>query len=160
MKILFIVYYFPPDGGPAVQRIVKFIKYLAHHDVQSYVIAAKHPNATRDNTLFKEIPDSTRIIHIRDWFAWLPGEIKKRFKSKFVPDRHMFWNKSAVKHAANLINKENIEIVFTSSPPHSVQLIGLTLKRQLDIKWITDFRDEWTNDPVFKHAQKDKIDAG
>jgi hypothetical protein len=157
MKVLFIVYYFPPDGGPAVQRIVKFLKYLVPLGVKPFVIAANHSSANSDISLLDEIPSSTKVIRIRDWFSWIPGELKKLFKSKYLPDKHVFWNRSAIRKAVSLIENESIDVVFTSSPPHSVQLIGLELKKKLNIKWITDFRDEWTNDPVFKHPQAQQV---
>jgi plasmid maintenance system killer protein len=47
--------------------------------------------------------------------------------------------------AKKIINSEAINIVFTSSPPHSLQLIGLRLKKYLKIKWVADFRDPWVD---------------
>ena len=39
----------------------------------------------------------------------------------------------------------NIETIVTTGPPHSIHLIGLELKRKLNINWISDFRDPWVN---------------
>ena len=36
------------------------------------------------------------------------------------------------------------DAVITTGPPHSLHLIGLELKEELNIKWIADFRDPWT----------------
>ena len=40
--------------------------------------------------------------------------------------------------------------VITTSPPHSTQLIGLKLKETLNIKWIADLRDPWTDIYYYK----------
>ena len=41
--------------------------------------------------------------------------------------------------------KENkIDAIITTGPPHSLHLIGLALKKKINIKWIADFRDPWT----------------
>ncbi|RZJ88987.1 MAG: glycosyl transferase family 1, partial [Chryseobacterium sp.] len=44
----------------------------------------------------------------------------------------------------NYIQANNIEIVITTGPPHSLHLIVMRLKNELNIKWIADFRDPWT----------------
>ena len=38
-----------------------------------------------------------------------------------------------------------IKKIITTGPPHSTHLIGLNLKKQLNIKWIADFRDPWSD---------------
>jgi hypothetical protein len=40
-KVLVITYYFPPCGGPPVQRIVKFVRYLPLFGWDSVVLTAK-----------------------------------------------------------------------------------------------------------------------
>jgi glycosyltransferase involved in cell wall biosynthesis len=157
MKVLFILYHFPPQGGPAVQRNVKFIKYLCSLGIRPAVLTSKHPVKSRDNSLANDIPESVRIYYSIDWFAWLPGEIKKLFKKKFVPDRQIFWSRSTILKAAKIIKSEDIKIVYTSSPPHSVHLIGLFLKKTFKIKWVTDFRDEWTKNPLFNKSINKKL---
>ena len=39
---------------------------------------------------------------------------------------------------------------LTTGPPHSMHLIGLELKKKLGIKWISDFRDPWTEIDYFQ----------
>lgn len=62
----------------------------------------------------------------------------------FIPDPRKFWKRYALKAARKLIKEENIEYVITTSPPHSVQTIGIQLKREFNITWIADLRDLWT----------------
>ncbi len=62
----------------------------------------------------------------------------------FVPDPRKYWKKYALKAALDLIDREGVEHVITSSPPHSVQTIGLALQKKRQIKWIADLRDLWT----------------
>ncbi len=37
-----------------------------------------------------------------------------------------------------------MDAIATTGPPHSMHLIGLGLKRRLNIPWLADFRDPWT----------------
>ena len=48
------------------------------------------------------------------------------------------------------ISQENaVDVIITTGPPHSMHLIGLKLKQALNVKWIADFRDPWTEIDYF-----------
>src|SRR4029079_3183104 len=42
-KLLIITYYWPPAGGPGVQRWLKFVKYLPDFDIQPIVYIPENP---------------------------------------------------------------------------------------------------------------------
>jgi glycosyltransferase involved in cell wall biosynthesis len=69
----------------------------------------------------------------------------KRILDSFLllPDENRNWIIPAVLRAASVIQKNNIEVLFTTAPPFSSSLIGLLLKKMFNIKWIADFRDPW-----------------
>jgi glycosyltransferase involved in cell wall biosynthesis len=56
----------------------------------------------------------------------------------------VLWVKPSVKYLHKFLGQEEIKTVITTGPPHSMHLIGLGLKKRLNIKWIADFRDPWT----------------
>ena len=43
-KVLIITYYFPPAGGPGVQRWLKFVKYLPDFNIQPVVYVPENPS--------------------------------------------------------------------------------------------------------------------
>lgn len=47
--------------------------------------------------------------------------------------------------------QEKIAAIISTGPPHSMHLIARQLHRDLNIPWIADFRDPWTNIFYFKH---------
>ena len=62
-KILIITYYFPPAGGPGVQRWLKFVKYLPDFGVQPHVYVPENPTyPIVDEKLNGEISDQAIII--------------------------------------------------------------------------------------------------
>jgi len=61
-----------------------------------------------------------------------------------IPDTKVLWLPFAIFRTARLIRQEQIEMIFTTSPPQSVHLAGLLLKKIFRIKWVADFRDELT----------------
>ena len=68
----------------------------------------------------------------------------------FIPDARKFWIQPSVKFLSNYLKNHKIDAIISTGPPHSVHLIGLKLKKQLGIKWISDFRDPWTEIDYFK----------
>ena len=53
------------------------------------------------------------------------------------------------------IHEFSPDIVLTTSPPHSLHLVGLALKKNYGRKWIADFRDPWDYYPQKGHYEID-----
>ena len=62
----------------------------------------------------------------------------------FIPDARKFWVKPSIKFLTQYLNKNEVDAIITTGPPHSLHLIGLKLKEDLSFPWIADFRDPWT----------------
>ena len=171
-KVLIITYYWPPAGGPGVQRWLKFVKYLRDFNIEPVLYIPENPNYPITDTGFvNEIPEGISIykqpiFEPYKLASFLSSKKTKRISSGiiqsnnqstlekvmlwirgniFIPDARKFWVKPSVSFLSELIFKEKIETVITTGPPHSVHLIGLKLKEKLDINWISDFRDPWTS---------------
>lgn len=179
IKVLVITYYWPPSGGAGVQRALKFVRYFPEFGIEPIVLTVRPDKASypvTDPTLEKDITSAVRVITTDSFeplnilsslmgrknvpyggFAnankesktqkilrWIRGNL-------FIPDARVGWVKYACKEAIRLIENENIQHVFISSPPHSSQLIGLKLKQRFpSIKWIADMRDPWTDIYYYK----------
>lgn len=176
-NILIITYYWPPAGGPGVQRWLKFCKYLPSFGINPTVYIPKNPSyPIIDSSLTKEIPKEIKLISNKIWEPYRVAEFfnkkNKEFKAGqfdkkksrslkqwlslfirgnfFIPDARVFWRNSSVKFLDKYIKENNVEILVTTGPPHSLHLIGLELKNIFpQIKWIADFRDPWTNISFF-----------
>ena len=176
-KVLVITYYWPPSGGAGVQRWVKFIKYFKDQNINPFIISVDPDFASYpliDNSLKNDIPDNTnvyltktnepysfykKINNNQTPYAGFANEGRPNFFQKiarfirgnfFIPDSRKGWNNFAYKKAVEILEKENIDTVITTSPPHSTQLIGLKLKETQNIKWIADLRDPWTDIYYYK----------
>ena len=171
-KLLIITYYFPPAGGPGVQRWLKFVKYLPEFDVQPIVYVPENPTyPIIDEGLVSQISDKVIILknkilepyQLASFFSKnktkkissgiFPQKKKQTFLDKtflwvrgnlFIPDARVLWVKPSVSYLEKYIRENNIDTIVTSGPPHSLHLIGLELKEKLDVKWFADFRDPWT----------------
>ncbi|UZO79632.1 glycosyl transferase family 1 [Aquimarina sp. ERC-38] len=173
VKVLIITYYWPPAGGPGVQRWLKFVKYLPQYNIEPVVYIPENPEyALLDKTLTSEVPKGVTILEKAIWepykYASLfsnketktisKGIIEKKAKQSsiqqlllfirgnfFIPDARKFWIKPSVKYLKQVLTDQEINTIITTGPPHSVHLIGNQLKKQLGIRWIADFRDPWTS---------------
>ena len=171
-KLLIITYYFPPAGGPGVQRWLKFVKYLPEFGVQPIVYIPENPTyPIIDEGLRSQISDKVIILKNKIWEPYqlasvfskkktkkissgiFPHKKKQTFLDKtflwirgnlFIPDARVFWVKPSVSYLEKYIQENDIDIIVTSGPPHSLHLIGSELKQKLNVKWFADFRDPWT----------------
>lgn len=171
-KILIITYYWPPAGGPGVQRWLKFVKYLPEFGFQPIVYIPENPSyPIIDENLISEVSNQAiilrnKIVEPYQWASFLsknktkkissgiiPNKKKQSYLDKFllwirgnifIPDARILWVKPSVKYLEKYISENEITTIITSGPPHSLHLIGLELKQKLKVKWVADFRDPWT----------------
>jgi glycosyltransferase involved in cell wall biosynthesis len=61
----------------------------------------------------------------------------------YFPDNTIFWALTAVVKGTYVIKKFRIPFVYTTSPPHSVDIIGYLLSKLTGAKLILDHRDPW-----------------
>ena len=171
-KILIITYYWPPAGGPGVQRWLKFVKYLPDFGLLPIVYIPENPTyPIVDEALLSEVSSQAiivrnKIIEPYQWASFLSKNKTKKISSGiipnkrkqsvlervllwirgniFIPDARVLWVKPSVKFLEKYISENGITTIITSGPPHSLHLIGLELKLKLNVKWVADFRDPWT----------------
>ena len=171
-KLLIITYYWPPAGGPGVQRWLKFVKYLPDFNVQPIVYIPENPTyPIIDRGLESEVSEKAVILKHKIFEPYglasffgknktkkissgiIPNQKKQSFLEKtllwvrgniFIPDARFLWVKPSVKYLKKYLQENNIDTVVTSGPPHSLHLIGLQLKQELGVTWLADFRDPWT----------------
>lgn len=171
-RVLIITYYWPPAGGPGVQRWLKFVKYLRDFQIEPVVYVPGNPHYPMiDQGLETEVDEGITILKtdIREPYRFakllsrkktkalssgLISSKKPGWKEKlmlyvrgnfFIPDARVGWVKPSVKFLRNYLSEHEISTIVTSGPPHSLHLIGLKLKRQLNLPWMADFRDPWTS---------------
>ena len=174
-KVLIITYYWPPAGGSGVQRWLKFSKYLRDFDIEPVIYTIDNPSyPILDKSSESEIPKDLEILkqaifEPNSMLSFFGGNNKKEsagflnpnptFLGKivqyiranyFIPDARKFWIQPSVNFLSNYLENNHIDAIITTGPPHSMHLIGLELKNKLGIKWISDFRDPWTEIDYFQ----------
>ena len=165
MKVLIITYYWPPAGGSGVQRWLKFVKYLQNFDIEPIVYTVDNANYPKeDSSLLNEVPENIKVLKQPIWeptdlFFWKKKSEQKKDISNstnseflsfirgnfFIPDPKVFWVKRSVKFLNNYLKENNVDVIISTGPPHSMHLIAKKLHQKHKLKWIADFRDPWTD---------------
>jgi len=173
LKVLVVLYYWPPAGGPGVQRWLKFVKYLKDFNIVPTVFAPENPHyPTIDKSLELEVTPDIEVIKTpikepyklasafseKETKTLSKGIIKENQKqgllqkamlytrgNLFIPDARALWIKPSVKRISKLLEEKKFDAIITTGPPHSLHRIGFHLKEKFpDLPWIADFRDPWT----------------
>ncbi len=172
-KVLIITYYWPPAGGPGVQRVLKFVKYLPQFGWQPIVLTVTNGEYPAiDETLQNDIPEICDVFKTN---SFEPNQLYKKFVglkktdnipnaviteqdpnwkkrisnfirlNLFIPDAKIGWKPFAVREGIKIIKKMAPDIIFSSSPPPTVHLIAKSLSKKSGLPWIADFRDPWVD---------------
>jgi glycosyltransferase involved in cell wall biosynthesis len=82
--------------------------------------------------------EGTRSNKLRNWIRYHLA----------IPDRGIVWFPAAVLMGLNIIQKENVDIVVSSSPVETTHLVAWVLAKKTGKPWVADFRDGWLYDSL------------
>jgi glycosyltransferase involved in cell wall biosynthesis len=165
-----------------VLRWVKFTKYLPDFGWEPVIYTPANPEPQEtDTSLYQDIPDGieiikTNILEPYSIYKWLTGRKqsdrlgvammsdKKKAglmsrislwirSNLFIPDPRMLWIRPSVRYLRNYILRNQVNVIITSGPPHSMHLIGMHLRQKTGIPWVADFRDPWTNIDFYRELK-------
>jgi len=174
-SVLLVTYYFPPAGGPGVQRMLKFAKYLPCFGWRPLILTVREDAAypVLDPTLLCDIPAAARVVRtgITEFYGVYKGISKARGPldistrsgregasarilrwiraSLFIPDGRVGWIPHAVRPGLGLARREGALAVMSSGPPFTGHLIARKIRSRLRLPWVADFRDPWTRAPFY-----------
>jgi glycosyltransferase involved in cell wall biosynthesis len=82
----------------------------------------------------------------------LPSRLRRACKAvarvihrrMLIPDPQVAWILPAFLKSLYIVRQAGVALIYTSSPPHSTQVLGLLLKQATKLPWVADFRDPWT----------------
>lgn len=168
-KILIITYYWPPAGGIAVQRWLKFVKYLPSYGWKPILVIPENPSyPIIQEDYLKDIPEGIEYLrvpihelgrarrpkgskeiqismittHAKTWKDRLKAWVRGNV---IIPDARVLWIRPVVKAVSQYLKDNPVDVMVTNGPPHSLHLAGLRIKqRHPELKWLADFRDPWT----------------
>ena len=162
-----VSYYWPPSGGPGVQRWLSLAHRIQDLGMDLTVIIPEKPFYPQiDEGLSNSISNKIKVVKVRSvepllWINRLSLGKSKNFSkglisnensswlkklafwlraNYFFPDARLFWSEAVIKYLKREI--DGPITLITTGPPHSTHLVGLRIKGLFEqIKWISDLRD-------------------
>jgi len=167
VKLLLATLYWPPSGGPGVQRPLKLAGHLAALGFEVHVLAPDDPKwLHRDESLAP--PRGVAVHRARNvgprarrpaeelasarGLARLALQAGLTARALLVPDASVLWNLTAAPAAIGLVRRHAIDVVLTTSPPGSVHLVGAAVRRATGARWVADLRDSLVS---FAHRRRE-----
>ncbi len=173
LKVLLIVYAFPPAGGVGVLRAASLARYFPAEGIRLDVLTTRNPASVGvDSSLLRDIPAEVKIH--RTITLDLPFGIKKRLKrlitgskppdSKadsttktgkpnllkralqdlLLPDPQITWSPVLTRAARRIVRNRKIDLVLITGAPFSSFLQAERLRKEFpSLAVVLDFRDEW-----------------
>ena len=183
-RVLIISYYWPPAGGISVIRPLKLAKYISEFGWDPIVCTAENPHFPfEDENAAKDIPKNLEVLKVPivepyEIYKKLTGQKQKSALADviqnapkrsflhnlsvwirgnfFIPDARCLWIKPVVNELTKYLKENPIDAIITTGPPHSVNRIGYLLNKKLQIPWLADFQDPWTQVDYYKHFKISK----
>lgn len=143
-NILLIAYDFPGILSPESIQVQRRAINLANNGHKVYVLTS-HENPKYefiDNNL---IDNNDNLTIIRTKKPTFERTLNVFFKLYDIADRKYWWKYYAVILAKSLVEKYNINLLYSNSHPFVDHIVGLEVKKSYpEIFWITHFSDPWT----------------
>lgn len=156
-RVLVIAPYFPPMGGPGVQRSTRLVQRLPGLGFEPIVLTIAESDVAlsvfpRDATLMKGL-ENVEIHRVATREPrWMMRRIGKGVWCRVI--RFIFyplvwedcalWPLAAFRQARHLVKARKITVAYVSCAPFSGLLLGLMLKALMGIRVVADFRDPFT----------------
>lgn len=174
-KVLVIAPIFPPLKGSATQGF-EFTNHLREFNWEpvlitvnnstislrnespwneiplgSEVIRFNGPNSFNNGTISELVSIYERIVRdndlIKDYVAQLKNNLDRLKHFLLIPDHYVMWAKEVIKKVNDVVDFNEIDMIYSPSGSCSGHIVGYYLKLRYQKPWIADFREEWTNNP-------------
>lgn len=157
-RVLMVCYHFPPAGGIASLRALRFVRYLPEYGWEPVVLT---PNRTR------YLKDPA----LGEWAGWAvrtpalelqrtgqrvsggtaaPGSLLSGLRQSardclYFPDGQVGWYPFALASGRRLLREARFDAIFSSAYPITAHVVAWRLSQESGVPWVAEFRDLWTD---------------
>lgn len=97
-------------------------------------------------SLTEQIKDRARVRHKRSFV----DELMRAYQTLFAyPDTERTWRGPGLRVARQAAKSQTFDAILSSSPFPTSHRIANRLQRETGLPWIADFRDTWTDNPLY-----------
>jgi glycosyltransferase involved in cell wall biosynthesis len=177
-NVLIVSYYFPPSGGPGVQRALKFARYLPENGYRPLILTVPETAAfpVRDESLLAECPPPDQVFRspITEFYGvyrrlsgrrqgvaldiqtanqedpgWRDRWLRRLRGALFIPDGRMGWVLPGTRTGVQICREHGVAAVLATGPPFSAHWIAARVGARTGLPFVLDFRDPWVGGPRY-----------
>jgi hypothetical protein len=181
-KVLIVTYYFPPRPAVGSLRPAGLAKYLPEFGWEVVVLTAKLPDKpapefkvieTRyddtfgfakrylgldsEQNLMTQIAQLKKKLHIKSEKSILDLLLAPWGEITAYPDPQKGWRRYAVEAGNDLLQREPMDAMISTSSPATSHIVAKELKEEFGIPWIADFRDLWTQNYYYPYSPMRRV---
>ena len=164
MKILYISYFYPPLGGPAVLRNLKTVRYLSEAGADVTVLTVDDIEYAYSDPALNELCREKQLIRTPSWdpmallrkvfgknkaasqsvYKNSPESLKLLIRRLYPIDEKIGWLPHLLAHGRKILKQSEIDLIFVSCGPFSSAIGAYKLAQEFDKALVVDYRDYWT----------------
>jgi glycosyltransferase involved in cell wall biosynthesis len=177
-KVLIVTYHFPPRPTVGSLRPFGLAKYLPEFGWDVTILTARLPGSPApeykvietpykdalgfskrllrldsEQSLMTQVAQLKKRMHIRSEKSVLDLLLKAWGEVTAYPDLQNGWKLSAIKAGHELLKREKIDAVISTSSPVTGHIVARALKTEHGIPWVADFRDLWTQNHYYPYSR-------
>jgi hypothetical protein len=155
-KVLVVSYRFPPQLSTRSVQVARWVKFLSSYDWESVVVCAEENsvyNTPIDLTLNSLVPSDIKVVRIKSFEPRIALALAARVAPFLLslPDTAIGWYRSAYKKALALLREQSFDLILSCAYARTSNLVGLRLKRETSLPWVTYFSDPWVDSLVSRY---------
>ncbi len=142
--VLYVAFYFPPDGGAGTQRSLKFCKYLPTLGWLPVVLTRdsgrqRHAMEAEDTSFLEELPPEVSVIRVSE-------KSRQREHGFRTSDVSKSYLQSFYDEAVRVLQTQKVDIILITMSPFGFARLGTLLQSRFGVPVIYDLRDPWALD--------------
>lgn len=175
-SVLVVAYDFPPHAAIGTMRTLRLVRHLTRVGWKVSVLTGDPrtylPSTPVDEALLARVPESVEVIRAssmrkaqvvsgskqratpeeapsrkRRWPAALVRAKAYVDAATAIPDREAAWWLPAVRAGLRHAREHRPDVIFSSAPPWTGQLVAAAIAARVKSPWVADFRDPWARLP-------------
>ncbi len=172
MKILYISFFYPPFNTIGGLRAYGQVQALREFGCEVKVLTSRNQGFEKDkSSSFSDIdtyyfgsPKSLNTDNTLEKIKFIKNLMKL---PKFI-NRYLYllrflligeeegWKKEVINNYQELLKGWHPDLIFSSQSPISSHQLASKISSQINIKWVAEFRDSWSFNPMaFSHSEGD-----
>jgi glycosyltransferase involved in cell wall biosynthesis len=148
-SILLVSYHYLPAETPGSRRLDTVARLLSARGWEVLVLTATGSRPGTKDTPGIEVIRTTRAELGEDSHGHAaiasPAVSRIPFLRNLTrfPDKYAWWNFALAPRLVSLVRSRRIDVVLSSSPPHSLHLAVRAARAVAPFRWMAEFRDPW-----------------